>query len=89
MTPENCRIDPLFERTLRAEKLAEENGKLAHDAAIVAVEMRRQAAAWRAVAEMYRKTSEFGVKDEPRKLERLLFEADRAFDALKFQLEKP
>jgi chromosome segregation ATPase len=29
-----CSLDPMFERALRAEKLAESNGKLAHDAAI-------------------------------------------------------
>lgn len=49
----------------------------------------RESAAWKAVAEMYWKTSEFDIKDEPRKLERLLFEADRAFDALKAELEQP
>jgi hypothetical protein len=96
-TPENpfadtlCRIDPMFERALRAEKLAEQNGKLAHDTAIELAAMKRERdearereAKWKAVAQMYR-----GAFDPDELTDQLsiLNDADNAFDALRSEVE--
>lgn len=71
-----CRLDPMFERALRAEQLAESNGKLAHDAAIKVHDLERQLAESRRLFESSKKARQ-SLSDACDHLHRQLAEVRR------------
>lgn len=90
---ETCRLDPMLDRALRAEQLAESNGKLAHDTAIKNRDLERQLAkarkleamaleSLRALKEKYGLGDRHVMREKNAEIEKLKIQRDGLAEAL-------